>query len=74
METQVKKLSRISKIECLNPGNYYSITIYKGEINLQGHYDRKLVIQLRKLFGEIIIDGESGCVECARNGIEVTLT
>ena len=74
METQLKKLSRISKIECLNPFLYYSITINEGGIQLQGKFHGELVLQLTELFGKGKIDGGTGYVNFYRSNIKITLT
>ena len=74
MKTQLKKLNRISKIECLNPDNYYTVRIYKGEIFLQGYYNSELALQLTELFGKGKLSVNNGYIDFHRSNIEITLT
>lgn len=73
MKTQLKKLSRLSKIDCLNPENYYDIAFNDCDIKFQGHFNSKLVKKLTKLFGK----GETqdnGYVYFSKSNIEIVLT
>ncbi len=74
MKTQLKKLNRISKIECLNSEKYYCITIRNKDIQLQGQTNDKLVLQITKLFGKGKVSEENGYVYFYRNGIKIVLT
>ena len=74
MKSQLKKLNRISKIDCLNLDNYYCITIHEGDIQLQGKFNGKISVQLTKLFGKGEICDRNGYVNFSKHNIEISLT
>ena len=74
MKTQLKRLNRISKIECLNPGNYYCITFHENDIKLQGKFKGELSAQLCKIFGIGKVDPVNGYVTFLKHNIDITLT
>ena len=73
MESQIKKLTRISKWTGIKSGYFYSITVESGSINMQGYFKPELVRYLKKLKFRTEID-TNGYFLLYRGIITITLT
>ena len=74
MKTQLRKLNRLIKIDCLNPDNYYVIDICKYDMKFQGKFNSDLAKNLTKLFGDGKICDINGYVEFSKHNIKIILT
>lgn len=71
MKKQQRKLQLISRFIDLDM--FYKIGFDKGEIKLQGSYNKETSKELSKHF-DFRIEKETGFIEADRNGINVCLT
>ena len=74
MKTQLRKLNRLIKIDCLNPDNFSVITVYINEITFMGDYTAKLSTKLAVLFGKGEANASNGFIEFSKYNINVILT
>lgn len=73
MEKQLRKLDLLFRLTRLKPEMFYSVTVNEHIINLQGLFNSKTVIDIKKIFGEATIS-DNGFIELSKNNINITLT
>lgn len=73
MEKQLRKLDLLFRLTRLKPEMFYTITVYERTINLQGLFNSKTVIDIKKIFGEATIS-DNGFIEFSKNNISIILT
>ena len=74
MKTQLRKLNRLIKIDCLNPDNYYAIEICEYDIKFQGKFNSDLAKNLTELFGEGKVHARNGFVGFSKYDINIVLS
>jgi hypothetical protein len=77
METNFKLLEQFLTESGLRASDFYSITIHRSRVNLQGNFDRSVGLSASK-YSDAVLDKDSGYIEFnfQYNGanIEITLT
>lgn len=73
MEKQLRKLDLLFRLTRLKPEMFYSVTVNEHTINLQGLFNSKTVIDIKKIFVEATIS-DNGFIEFSKNNISIILT
>lgn len=73
MEKQLRKLDLLFRLTRLKPEMFYSVTVNECTISLQGLFNSKTVIDIKKIFVEATIS-DNGFIEFSKNNISIILT
>jgi len=73
MEKQLRKLDLLFRLTRLKPEMFYSVTVSEHTINLQGFFNCKTVVDIKKIFVEATIS-DNGFIEFSKNNISIILT
>lgn len=72
MEKQLRKLDLLFRLTRLKPEMFYSVTVSERTINLQGFFNYKTVMVIKKYAEGTISD--DGFIEFSKNNISIILT